>query len=154
MPQTARLAIPLIAAGQSQKDVTHNEAVLALERLTALSVVSDTAVSPPASPADGGVWIVPAAGVAGWGQAAGTLMHRDQEAWLAVPPQRGQMAFVSDSARLVVHAGGRWKTVRQMDAPQQPALPVGGAIVDAEARAMLAAIMDILALHGLVMQTM
>ena len=35
MPATPRLALPLIAAGQAQKDVTHNEAVLALDRLVA-----------------------------------------------------------------------------------------------------------------------
>ena len=32
MPQTLRLGLPLIAAGQSQKDVTHNEAVLRVPR--------------------------------------------------------------------------------------------------------------------------
>lgn len=149
MPQTPRLALPLIAAGQSQKDVTHNDALLALDRLVALAAQSATEAVPPANPADGAVWIVPTAGVAAWGQAAGTLMHRQGEAWIAEPPRDGQLAVVNDVGQLLVHAGG-WHAVRRVGALSALTLPAGGAMVDAEARAAVASIRTILQVHGFV----
>jgi hypothetical protein len=62
MPATPRLALPLIAAGQAQKDVTHNEAVLALDRLVALVVVSRSLTAPPTAPQPGFSHIVPISG--------------------------------------------------------------------------------------------
>ncbi len=55
---TTRFAVPLLVAGQGQKDVTHNEAVLALEAL-AHPVVEDAGrTTPPASAAVGEAYVV------------------------------------------------------------------------------------------------
>jgi hypothetical protein len=152
MQQTPRLALPLIAAGQSQKDVTHNDAVLALDRLVALAVLSASALAPPASPPDGGVWIVPAAGATIWGQPAGTLMHRQDEAWIAALPHDGQVAYVAENGLLLVHAGG-WQIVRRMGTPMTVELPSGGGTIDAEARSALASLISIMEHHGFVTQS-
>ena len=152
MQQTPRLAIPLIAAGQSQKDVTHNDAVLALDRLVTLAVVSDAADEPPESPADGTVWIVPAAGAAGWGQMAGTLMYRQNEAWIAQQPQAGQIAYVTITGAVLIYTGS-WQVMRRMDAPAVVALPSGGSAPDPEARLTLATLVSIMEQHGFVTQS-
>jgi hypothetical protein len=151
MPQTPRLALPLIAAGQAQKDVTHNEALLALDRLVALVVVSDSEPAPPAAPAEGSVWIVPAAGAAAWGETAGTLMFRQDAAWIAVPPRDGQTAFVASNGQLLVHASG-WQMVRSIGPAIPVALPNGGSVIDSEARTALAALVGVLQQHGIVIQ--
>lgn len=143
MPQTPRLALPLLASGQSQKDVTHNEALLALERLVALAVQSRSVAVPPADAAAGQAWIVPAAGAAAWGAAAGTLMVWQGNGWLAQVPVDGQLALVSDEALLQVFAGG-WQPVRKVATPALIDLPSGGATVDSELRTAFAALIGVL----------
>ncbi|MBU6167356.1 MAG: DUF2793 domain-containing protein [Alphaproteobacteria bacterium] len=160
MPQTDRLALPLIAAGQAQKDVTHNEALFRLEQLVALAVVSRSTVAPPAAPLPGDCHIVPAAGAAAWGSAAGNLMIWQGNGWQAVAPVAGQIALVRDEAIMLVHDGGwqaGWpvaglriggRSLLQA-APASIAPPTGGSSVDAEARTALSALIAALQAQGL-----
>lgn len=62
------LALPLLAASQAQKHVTHNEALLALDALVHLSVASRGLVEPPAAPTEGERYLV-----AGEGGACGAV---------------------------------------------------------------------------------
>ncbi|WP_439547274.1 DUF2793 domain-containing protein [Sandarakinorhabdus sp.] len=148
MPETPRLALPLLAAGQSQKDVTHNDALLAIDRLVTLAVESRGVTAPPVSPNTGAVWIVPADGAADWEQAAGTLMHWLGNGWLAQTPRSGQMAMVVDEAVLLVYAGG-WHLVRHLAAPAAFAMPSGGVTVDSEARMAIVGLVTVLQQQGL-----
>ncbi len=160
MPQTPRLALPLISAGQSQKDVTHNDAVLALDRLVALRAASRSEAVPPASAAIGDVQIVPATGAAAWGQPAGTLMHWQGDGWLPEGPRDGQMVLVADENVMLVHRGG-WQdlwpvaglTVGGRALLAAPAVamlpPTGGGTVDAQARAAIADLIVILQQQGI-----
>ena len=61
---TPNLALPFIAQGQAQKEVTHNEALLRLDALVQIAVRSRSLAAPPGSPADGERWSV-AAGATG-----------------------------------------------------------------------------------------
>lgn len=160
MPQTPRLALPLLAAGQTQKDVTHNDAILAIDRLVALVVVSRTALAPPTAPAAGQCWIVPAAGAAAWGYSAGSLLHWQADGWLADAPRNGLMAFVADEALMLVHADGwqaRWPVAgliiggRSVLAapPAAIAVPTGGSTIDIEARNAIAALLTALQAQAL-----
>ncbi len=160
MPASPRLALPLLAAGQAQKDVTHNDAVLAIDRLLALAVASRSVTTPPASPAPGTCHIVPAAGAAAWGQPAGTLMHWvGDTGWQSVAPRDGQTALVVDEDVMLVHRGGwqaSWpvagltiggRTVLAAN-PVAIAPPTGGTVVDAEARSAIAALITALRQMG------
>lgn len=160
MPETPRLALPLIAAGQAQKDVTHNEGILALERLVALVAASRTLATPPASPQSGQCHIVPAAAAA-WGHPAGTLLHWQGNGWLAEFPRDGQIALVADEGLMLVYRGG-WQPLWPVSglsiggravlsaAPAVVAAPAGGITVDAEARAALAGLITALRQQGVV----
>lgn len=160
MPESPRLALPLIAAGQSQKDVTHNEAVLALDRLVALTVVSRSLAAPPTSPATGACYIVPADGAAAWGQPEGRLLHWQGSAWLPVAPRDGQVVLVADEAVMLVYLGSwqaNWpvaglaiagRAVLAAD-PATILPPMGGATIDIEARAALAALVVALQQQGI-----
>ncbi|MFC5421815.1 DUF2793 domain-containing protein [Bosea eneae] len=52
MSDTPRLGLPLLAAGQAQKHVTHNDALMRLDALVHLVVSSRTQTVPPASPGE------------------------------------------------------------------------------------------------------
>jgi hypothetical protein len=161
MPETPRLALPLITAGQTQKDVTHNDALLALDRLVALAVESRSLPTPPPTPALGSCYIVSAAGAAAWGHPAGTLLHWQGAGWLAQTPRDGQIVMIADESAMLVHDGSwqaQWpvtglriagRTVLAAS-PDAVALPSGGSVVDSQARATLAVLVAALQQQGIV----
>lgn len=69
---TANLSLPLIAAAQAAKHVTHNEALLALDAVTQLSVVSRVRAI-PAAPEQDLRWIVPDGATAAWAGRSGCV---------------------------------------------------------------------------------
>ena len=58
MSNSTRLALPYIDAAQSQKHVTHNDALVALDALVQLSVKARNQIAPPAAPAEGDRYLV------------------------------------------------------------------------------------------------
>ena len=58
MPTTPHLGLPLMAAAQAQKHVTHNEALALLDALVQCAVLDKDLATPPASPAEGARYIV------------------------------------------------------------------------------------------------
>lgn len=160
MPETPRLGLPLLSAGQTQKDVTHNEALLALDRLVSLRVVSRSQAALPPAPLVGDCYIVPAAGAAAWGQPGGTLMHWLGPGWQAVVPDDGQIALVADEGVMLVHRAG-WQALWPVaglligsrtvldQPPASVALPTGGGVVDVQGRAAIAALVAALQQQGI-----
>ena len=67
---TARLALPFLAAGQAQKEMTHNEALARLDLVVDATVEAVGLMTPPASPLPGQAWVTGAAPTGDWmGQA-------------------------------------------------------------------------------------
>ena len=59
MTATPRLDLPLLAADQAQKHVTHNEALMALDALVHLALQSRSEAAPPAEPEEQASYFVP-----------------------------------------------------------------------------------------------
>ena len=66
MTDTPNIGLPYIDTGQSQKEVTHNEALNRLDVLVQGSVINVTTTAPPGSPTDGQAWIVAAGATGAW----------------------------------------------------------------------------------------
>jgi hypothetical protein len=107
MTQTLHLSLPLLAAAQAQKHVTHNEALLTLDAMTQLGVLSRFAATPDA-PAEGARYIVPASAAGAWAGQAGQIAHRLDGAWRFLRPAAGWLAWVADEGKLLVHTGAAW----------------------------------------------
>lgn len=107
---TPRLELPYLAAAQAQKHVTVNEGLARLDALVACAVESRTTAGQPETPADGVLYILPAAatGPAWSGRPAGTLMRFEAGAWAAIEPPPGLVALVKDDPALVVRSGAGW----------------------------------------------
>ena len=58
MSQSTNLALPYLAASQSQKHVTVNESLRFLEALVQIAVKSAALSAPPGAPTDGQRWII------------------------------------------------------------------------------------------------
>ncbi|WP_288587646.1 DUF2793 domain-containing protein [uncultured Methylobacterium sp.] len=110
---TANLSLPLMAAAQAQKHVTHNEALVGLDTLVQLAVLDKDLTAPPANPAEGDRYLIagasPTGAWAGWG---GRVVRYQDGAWRSFPPRPGWLAFVADEADLYTYTGGAWASFR------------------------------------------
>lgn len=160
---TDRLGLPLLAAGQAQKEVFHNEALALLDLAVQACVVAVGRDTPPTSPAFGQCWIVGSTPAGPWAGHTCSLAGWTQGGWRFVAPWPGMSAWDQASSQLVRFDGGTWSTGPvsgdrlmidgvQVVGPRQPAVarPAGGATVDVEARAAIAEMLATLASHGLI----
>lgn len=160
MTVTTRLGLPLIATGQGQKELTHNTAIHGLDRLVHLCVASRALSAPPALPAPGTTWIVGEGATGAWAGYAGALAHWDG-AWVIAAPAEGMLCWIAEEAIVAVFGGGVWNAALPVaglrvrgammltESPVGIDDPVGGSIIDIEARAVLADILGYLREQGL-----
>jgi hypothetical protein len=106
--ETPNLGLPYIMAAQSQKHVTHNEAIRALDAVVQLSVLDRNLTAPPGSPADGARYIVAASPTGAWSGHAGSIAAYQDGAWMFYAPSEGWIAWVADEDVAVVWSGSAW----------------------------------------------
>lgn len=163
MIQTARLAVPLLEAGQIDKVTTHNEALTVFDLGLCAAVDGFLADMPPASPSVGACYILGASPTGAWAGHAQALAGYTSGGWRFIAPVDGLTALVKVSGQFAVYSGGSWELGQlrgarlsvggnQVVGPRLAAVveATGGATIDAEARAAIAAILDRLRQHGLI----
>lgn len=113
---SARIALPYLAAGQMQKHVTLNEALTRLDALVQAAVISRTTTEQPADPGDGALYILPddAEGAAWEGRPEGALMRFEAGGWTLVPAPDGMVVVVLDAGELVVRHDGDWRPIGEL----------------------------------------
>lgn len=143
MTDSARLALPLLEAGQAQKEWWHNEA-LALLDIAVQPVVEGIADTPPGASAEGVCWIVGTAPTGAWTGHGGAIAGWTAGGWRFVSPREGFAAWSTGHGTSVRRRAGAW--VLERSAPI--AAPTGGSVVDVETRAAVAAILGVLTARG------
>lgn len=123
--QTANYALPYLMAAQAQKEVTHNEALNLLDLLAAPRLLSRGLAVPPAEPAAGEAWLVPAGGEGAWSGHAGEIALW-YAGWHFVVPRPGLAAWILDENRQLLWSGADWLPLAPLTAAQVGALPSGG----------------------------
>lgn len=108
MSDTPLLGLPLLAAAQAQKHITHNEALLLLDAAIQLSVITRGGVSPPATPADGARYLVGTGATGGWAGADGRIAVAQGGGWVFLTPRPGWRMWVEAEARFLVFDGAAW----------------------------------------------
>ncbi|MCB5176270.1 DUF2793 domain-containing protein [Microvirga lenta] len=109
MTSTPHLDLPLLAAAQAQKHVTHNEALASLDALVHLAVKERNRVAAPGSPQEGDRYLLgsDAAGVfAGHG---GEIALFDLGSWRFLVPRPGWRAYVEAEDAILVFDGAQWR---------------------------------------------
>src|SRR4051794_16023812 len=94
MTSTPHLALPLLAAAQAQKHVTHNEALASLDALVQLAVKERNRTGLPASPAEGDRFLVGAGATGAFANQEGNIALFDLGAWRFFTPRPGWLAYV------------------------------------------------------------
>jgi hypothetical protein len=160
---TPRWALPLLAAGQAEKELTHNEALLLLDMAVQPSVVAVGTSTPPAAPAEGQAWIVGPGATGAWTGKTQAIAGWTQAGWRFVTPAEGTQVWSISDGKTVLYASGSWHLgeVRadrlvvdgtSVIGTQAAAIadPAGGAMIDHEARTTLADILSAMRHHGLI----
>lgn len=159
---TPRFGLPFILPGQAQKEFFHNEALAAADALLH-PVAEDQSATPPAAPQPGQSWLVAAGANGPWAGRDHSLATWTAGGWRFADPVLGMRVW-SKAAELWVHwTGSAWSdgaligsrvTIGgvQVVGLRQPGVPSpsGGTIIDAEARAAVARIIETLMSHGLI----
>lgn len=141
--QSARFALPFLAAGQAQKEIFHNEALIVTDMLLH-PVAQGVADMPPEAPAVGDCWIVGADAGGAWAGHAGALAGWTGGGWRYAAPQPGMMVWRADRAAAVRYREGAWGDAEAIAAPS------GGPVIDGEARAAIGALIVALRTQGLI----
>jgi Protein of unknown function (DUF2793) len=139
---TPNVGLPLLFAGQAQKEFYVNQALTILDALAQQAVVASLP-QPPANADDGSCYRIAAPATGEWSGHADRLAIRIAGSWHLVTPAQGMMMFD--------RAAGVWLCFRS-EWQSAPALaaPDGGAVIDVEARTMLAQLVAGLRSIGLI----
>lgn len=109
---TPHLGLPLLAAGQAQKHVTHNEALTLLDGLVQLACRDKDLASPPANPAEGDRYLVTAAAPTGaWAGLSGQVVRFTDGVWVGAVPAAGWLAYVADEKLVYAFDGSVWASL-------------------------------------------
>ncbi|WP_052600687.1 DUF2793 domain-containing protein [Microvirga lotononidis] len=109
MSSTSHLALPLLAAAQAQKHVTHNEALACLDALVQLAVRERNRTVPPAAPEEGDRYLVGAGATGAFAAREGHVALFDLGSWRFFMPNPGWLAYVEAEDLFVVFDGDEWK---------------------------------------------
>ncbi|MBZ6076421.1 DUF2793 domain-containing protein [Microvirga puerhi] len=108
MSTTSHLALPLLAAAQAQKHVTHNEALASLDALVHLAVKERHRTTPPAAPQEGERYLVGAGAGGSFQNREGEIALFDLGVWRFFTPRAGWRIYVEAEDAFLIHDGTDW----------------------------------------------
>lgn len=137
-----RHSLPLLFAGQSQKEFHVNEAHAIIDALLHPAVIEE-ANGPPASPAEGDCWLVSNSPTGTWESHPGKIACWSSGDWLFAAPRDGLRVLDIAIGQFRLYRSGAWTSA------SPPAVPSGGTVVDGEARAAISELIAALADAGI-----
>ena len=140
--RTPRFGMPLLFAGQTQKEGYANETTSQVDALLHCAIESETS-TPPTTPVDGQCWLVGPAPIGDWTGQAGKIAARQAGNWLFFAPRDG-LRILNRASDQEIRYSSSWKVASRPDAPS------GGTTIDTEARAAIAAILASLTTAGII----
>jgi hypothetical protein len=110
MSETPKLGLPLIAAAQAQKHVTHNEALHALDVLVQAGIKERNRNSPPSTPASGDAYLIGSSPSGAFVSHSGEIAVFDVSVWRFLTPQAGWRVYVEAEDKVLLFDGAAWRT--------------------------------------------
>lgn len=158
-----RLSLPLLSAGQAQKELYHNEALAILDLLGHAAVEDHGINTPPSTPSVGQCWVVGASPTGVWADHADAIAGWTSGGWRFIAPRAGMIVWDIGAGYWLHHDGSNWVIGAltassleiggvQVVGSQSAAIPdpTGGSFIDAEARAAITLILNALRTHGMI----
>ena len=99
--------LPEISENQANKAITHNTALRQLE-INLGAVISRTLTTPPSSPAEGALYIVPTGASGAWSGQTNKIAQWSNGGWnIYIPFQYQRLYSIADSA-VIIYVGASW----------------------------------------------
>ncbi len=111
MVNTTRLILPLMSAAQSQKHITHNDAIIKLDQIVQLSVISSALASPPVSPTEGDRYIIGSSATGAWAGKDLNVAYYVNGLWTFLIPRIGWQAYDETVNTMLVWTGSAWQNL-------------------------------------------
>lgn len=105
---TVRLGLDTLTENQAAAEVTFNQAMYRIDALASLGV-KDWATAPPASPAEGDVYLVKATATGDWAGHENKVTHYHNSQWRFTTPALGMIAYVQKIAGVDANTLYFWK---------------------------------------------
>jgi Protein of unknown function (DUF2793) len=134
---TARHSLPNLYVGQSQKEITHNEALARIDALLHPVVEAELALPPTGltTSSDGLCWLIGSAATGQWEGRTGQIARWSAGSWRYISPVEGMSVWLVSESKRLFYIAGSWIS------PSAINNPVGGGVIDQEARAAIEAIL-------------
>lgn len=136
-----RFSLPMLFPGQAQKEFFVNEANARIDALLH-PVIEGEAANPPAIPAEGKCWLVGGSPTGDWTGHGGDFACYTAGTWLFTEVREGLRVLDRSAGQFRLFRAGGWTMA------ETPTLPDGGEIVDVQARAAIAQLIEALAAAG------
>lgn len=159
---SARHDLPFLIPGQAQKEFFHNEALARIDIILCAAVENAGVAVPPTDPEPGQAWIVTSAAAGAFQGRVNQIACWTESGWRFVQAVPGMQAWNKVDDYFMIWTGDSWGAGvirgssvniegKQIIGERLPAIaaPAGGGVVDAEARAAIAALTAALKTHGL-----
>ncbi len=108
MEDTNNLKLPLLVPNQSQKEITHNEALVILDNLINNGVIDKDLTTPPSSPNQNDLYIVGIGANGEWEGKDSQLAYFDN-GWKFSEPKTGTKYYVIDESAIYIFTNTYWK---------------------------------------------
>lgn len=107
MADTTNLILPLMSASQSQKHLTHNDAIIKLDAIVQLAVISMSLTAPPAA-VEGDRYIIGSGATGAWAGKDLNVTFYTNGAWVFLIPREGWLIWDEATADIYVWTGATW----------------------------------------------
>ena len=121
---TTHLQLPELTSSQSQKHVTHNEALEHLDIVVQLAVLDKDLSTPPSSPSIGDRYIVGASATNDWISKEDEIAYYDGDGWVFKTPKNGWQARVVDENTPYEFNGTSWQLLQIAQSPNGAATEI------------------------------
>ncbi len=111
MTDSTLLGLPYMDAAQSQKHITHNEALSRLDLSIHISLSAFDVIVPPSAPAEGVRVHVGAGATGAFAGMSGKIAAWQDGAWRFLSPRVGWITWIEPARNLFIHDGASWCNV-------------------------------------------
>lgn len=160
---TPRLRLPLLHAGQAQKELDHNEALAMLDLAVQPAVAGMGVDVPPQEPTEGECWVLGDQPVGEWSGHPHAVAGWTLAGWRFLPARPGMTVWRIEDGLTARYEAGSWRIgevrasglvingAAMLAAPQPTIAGVtGGSTIDLQAREAIEAVLETLRVHGLI----
>ncbi len=107
MENTTNLKLPLLIPNQSQKEITHNEALIIIDNILQNGVIDKDLTTPPTEPNNNDIYIVGNNATGDWENKDKQIAFYDN-GWRFIEPREGFIFWVNDEDKLYTYNGTNW----------------------------------------------